>query len=84
MGTIAHLIDDAAGIDPAWLEGVGVIGLTAGASAPHHLVEQVIDFLRTRGPVRIRERVALAENNSFILPKQVRRQSKAPEDGPAS
>ena len=41
----AHLIDDAEKIDPAWLDGVERIGVTAGASAPEVLVKNVVDKL---------------------------------------
>ena len=44
-GTPAHRIDSAERIDPAWLESVDVVGVTAGASAPDHLVQQVIERL---------------------------------------
>jgi 4-hydroxy-3-methylbut-2-en-1-yl diphosphate reductase len=42
-GTPAHRVDSADAVDPAWLEGAEVVGVTAGASAPDHLVQQVID-----------------------------------------
>src|SRR5690348_12866177 len=45
MGTDAKLIERASDIDPAWLDGVGTIGLTAGASAPEKLVREVVERL---------------------------------------
>ncbi|MDX1621028.1 MAG: 4-hydroxy-3-methylbut-2-enyl diphosphate reductase, partial [Nitriliruptorales bacterium] len=48
-GTDAHLVDDASEIDEAWLDGVEVVGLTSGASAPEDLVEQVVAWFRDRG-----------------------------------
>ena len=48
-GIPAHLIDGAADIDPAWLAGCRRIGLTAGASAPERLVQDVVDRLRALG-----------------------------------
>jgi 4-hydroxy-3-methylbut-2-en-1-yl diphosphate reductase len=71
-GTPAHLIDDASGIDPAWLEGARVVAVTAGASAPPRLVDEVVDRLRRFGPVEAEERPVTAENVRFALPRQVR------------
>ena len=50
MGVPSYLVDDGDGVDPAWLEGVGVVGLTAGASAPDELVDSVIAALRRIPP----------------------------------
>jgi 4-hydroxy-3-methylbut-2-en-1-yl diphosphate reductase len=69
QGCPAYLIDDASGIDPAWLEGATTIGVTAGASAPHHLVQQVIDYLQ---PTTVREHTFTREHVEFVVPKQVR------------
>jgi len=49
-GARGHLVETADDIEPAWLEGVACVGLTAGASAPEVLVEQVIDRLRALAP----------------------------------
>jgi 4-hydroxy-3-methylbut-2-en-1-yl diphosphate reductase len=67
-GTPAYLIDDAGQIDLAWLAGADVVGVTAGASAPQHLVGQVLELLRTLGPVRVIEHVVAAETIQFTLP----------------
>nr|WP_276202470.1 4-hydroxy-3-methylbut-2-enyl diphosphate reductase [Streptomyces pathocidini] len=72
LATPAHLIDGAADIDPAWLEGARVVGLTAGASAPDLLVDEVIDHLRTLGPVDVTERTVTTEDVHFALPQHVR------------
>ncbi len=48
-GVASYLIDDATEIDAAWLEGVSVVGVTSGASAPERLVEEVCDWFRERG-----------------------------------
>jgi 4-hydroxy-3-methylbut-2-en-1-yl diphosphate reductase len=72
-GTPAHLIDDADGIDPAWLEGAGTVAVTAGASAPPSLVAAVVERLREFGPVEVEERVVATESVQFKLPKEVRR-----------
>jgi len=62
LGTPAHLVDDETEIDPAWLEGVEVVGLTSGASAPEHLVERVLAFLAEHGAAEVEE-LALAEES---------------------
>ncbi len=64
----AELIRSAADIDWHWLQGVRRLGLTAGASAPEVLVEEVIDALRLRFRVRVAERRFAEENVSFKPP----------------
>ncbi|MEU4392431.1 4-hydroxy-3-methylbut-2-enyl diphosphate reductase [Kribbella sp. NPDC023855] len=71
-GTPAHLIDDASDIDAHWLDGVQVIGLTAGASAPPRLVDEVIAWLREFGPLEVVERELTRETIHFTLPSTVR------------
>ncbi|WP_406115776.1 4-hydroxy-3-methylbut-2-enyl diphosphate reductase [Kitasatospora purpeofusca] len=71
-GTPAHLIDDASGIDPAWLEGVDVIGLSAGASASPALVTEVIEALGRFGPLTVEERITTVEDVTFAPPAPVR------------
>ncbi|ADD40476.1 hydroxymethylbutenyl pyrophosphate reductase [Stackebrandtia nassauensis DSM 44728] len=71
-GTPAHLIEDAGQIRTEWLTGARVIGLSAGASAPPHLVEAVIAHLRGFGPVTVTERHTVEENVTFSLPLVVR------------
>ena len=53
-GVPSHLIDDWTEIDEAWLDGVEIVGITSGASAPEKLVEGVIDWFRERGVDRHR------------------------------
>jgi 4-hydroxy-3-methylbut-2-enyl diphosphate reductase len=71
-GAAAYLIDDAGEISPHWLAGARVIGVTAGASAPAHLVDGVIAYLRSRGPVSVRELTAATETIHFALPVKAR------------
>lgn len=71
LGTPAHLIDDAAQVQPAWLSGVKSVGITAGASAPPNLVDDVLDTLRAFGPVTVKEHVVTTEDLTFALPKGV-------------
>lgn len=68
LGKPAHLIPDAGGIDPAWLEGAATLLLTSGASAPDHLVEGVIARLRTFRDCAVEERVLVEEDIHFTLP----------------
>ncbi|NKQ57150.1 4-hydroxy-3-methylbut-2-enyl diphosphate reductase [Amycolatopsis sp. K13G38] len=73
QGTPAQLIDDAAGIRTDWLAGVRTIGLTAGASAPPRLVDDVIAALGGLGPLTVEERETTRETVHFTLPRKVRR-----------
>ncbi|PZO70219.1 MAG: 4-hydroxy-3-methylbut-2-enyl diphosphate reductase, partial [Pelagerythrobacter marensis] len=68
-GTTARLIQRADEIDPAWLAGVGTLGLTAGASAPEALVREVLDRLALWRTVTIREIVTAEERITFKLPR---------------
>jgi len=65
----AKLIDDAAGIDWAWMDGVRTLGLTAGASAPETLVEGVLQALSSRYAVHVREGSMPRETVTFKLPR---------------
>jgi 4-hydroxy-3-methylbut-2-enyl diphosphate reductase len=71
-GTPAHLIDGAGDIELGWLAGVSTIGLTAGASAPPAVVEEIITALSGLGPLSVSERVTTTESIRFGLPKEVR------------
>ncbi|MFT6431515.1 MAG: 4-hydroxy-3-methylbut-2-enyl diphosphate reductase [Halopseudomonas sp.] len=72
MGTPAYLIDGAEEIQPAWLEGIKHIGITAGASAPDILVRQVIQRLHGMGATGAEELAGQAENIIFSMPKELR------------
>lgn len=67
--TAAYLIDDAGEIDPQWLAGVKRVGISAGASAPEHLVAGVIAWLRQQGPVLVEEMEGGEEHISFVVPE---------------
>ena len=71
LGTDARLIQRADEIDPAWLEGVGTIGLTAGASAPEKLVREVVDRLCDWRLVDEEVITATEENMVYKLPRQL-------------
>jgi 4-hydroxy-3-methylbut-2-enyl diphosphate reductase len=72
MGTPAYLVDDVSGISESWLAGVQVVGLTAGASAPPELVDEVVQWLRGFGPVTVEEREIARETITFGLPPAAR------------
>jgi 4-hydroxy-3-methylbut-2-enyl diphosphate reductase len=69
MGTLAYMVDNAAQIDPAWLQGTRRIGVTAGASAPQVLVDAVIAQLKTYGAQSVRVLEGVEEHVTFPLPK---------------
>jgi len=69
-GVNAYRIDSADDIDDAWLDGVSVVGLTAGASAPDHLVQEVIDRLAPVSGFELWS--AIEEQEYFPLPPQLR------------
>lgn len=72
MGTPAYLIDGADEIEPEWLVGVRNIGVTAGASAPDVLVQQVISHLRDNGAENVEELAGREESVVFSMPKELR------------
>ena len=71
FGAKAYLIERAENIDPAWLEGVTVLGLTAGASAPESLVREVADYLAERREVTEEVITTAVERMVFKLPRQL-------------
>ncbi len=76
-GAKAYLIDDASEIDPAWLEGVECVAITAGASAPEYLVQEVVAYFRSRGVEQVEEVMALDEKVTFLLPPELTREMSA-------
>jgi 4-hydroxy-3-methylbut-2-enyl diphosphate reductase len=73
-GVESYLIDDASEIDEAWLKGVEVVGITAGASAPEKLVTDVCDWFRERGVTDIEPYRLVSEDVEFRLPVELRRE----------
>jgi 4-hydroxy-3-methylbut-2-en-1-yl diphosphate reductase len=71
-GLPSYLVADGAAVDPAWLRGVTTIGLTAGASAPEALVQDVIAALRRLHPVEIISMDGAEENVEFRIPAALR------------
>jgi 4-hydroxy-3-methylbut-2-enyl diphosphate reductase len=72
VGVPSYLIDGAQDVDPAWLTGRRCVGLTAGASAPESLVQDVVARLRELGAGSIQELDGKPEDIVFALPKELR------------
>ena len=77
-GTPAYLVDDDSDVDPAWLEGAEVVGLTSGASAPEWLVANMLTFLAAHGFDELEEVTVVEEGVRFSLPAGVRTVPKGP------
>jgi 4-hydroxy-3-methylbut-2-enyl diphosphate reductase len=73
----AHLVDNMAHIDEAWLDGVGTVGLSSGASVPEVLVAEVLDWLAERGYADVETVTATEERLTFALPPELRRELRA-------
>jgi 4-hydroxy-3-methylbut-2-enyl diphosphate reductase len=74
---ISKLVDKAAELDEAWLDGVTTVGVTSGASVPEILVRGVIEWLAARGYGEVEEVVSAEESLLFALPPELRRDMKA-------
>jgi 4-hydroxy-3-methylbut-2-enyl diphosphate reductase len=70
-GIPSYLIADGSELDPEWLKGVKAVGITAGASAPEVLVDDVIEALRRIGPVVVSVLPGREENIEFLLPPEL-------------
>jgi 4-hydroxy-3-methylbut-2-en-1-yl diphosphate reductase len=68
----AHLVDDASGVDPAWLKGACTVGVTSGASVPEDLVAGVLSRLAECGFSDVEEVEAVPERMTFGLPRELR------------
>jgi 4-hydroxy-3-methylbut-2-enyl diphosphate reductase len=73
----AHLVDDASELQESWLEGVGTVGVTSGASVPEDLVDGVLAWLADRGYADVQTVSPVEENLVFALPPELRRDLKA-------
>jgi 4-hydroxy-3-methylbut-2-enyl diphosphate reductase len=71
-GADSYLIDNQTQVREEWLEGKRVVGITSGASAPEELVQQLVEFFRSRGTEDIRELEVISEDVRFMLPKVIR------------
>ena len=72
LGTEAYMVDDASELQESWFEGKLKVGLTAGASAPEVLVNQVIERIKALGAVSVRKMPGIEETIKFPLPKGLR------------
>ncbi len=72
MGTMAYLIDDADSVNPDWLKDIKNVGVTAGASAPEVLVQQVVSRLKQLGGKEVVENPGEKENIVFAVPAELR------------
>jgi 4-hydroxy-3-methylbut-2-en-1-yl diphosphate reductase len=70
-GVASYLIEDARSLDPNWIEGASAVGITAGASAPAELVEEVIARLREMTEVELSVLSGVTENVRFRMPSQL-------------
>jgi len=75
-GVSAYLVDGADDIDPNWLHEAATVLVTAGASAPETVVQQCIDFLRSRFDAVVETRSVREENVRFRLPKELQSKSR--------
>jgi 4-hydroxy-3-methylbut-2-enyl diphosphate reductase len=71
FGVSSHLVNDCSDVDAAWLDGVKNVGVTAGASAPEHLVQELVEFLRERGYLQLEEIELVDEDVRFSLPQEL-------------
>jgi 4-hydroxy-3-methylbut-2-enyl diphosphate reductase len=71
LGTSSYLIDKAEDIQPTWLEGASTVAVTAGASAPEVLVQEVVDYLQQKGYGSVDEVEVMPENVRFGLPPEI-------------
>ena len=71
FGVRSYLVNDRSDVDAAWLEGIRNVGVTAGASAPEHLVQELIEFLRDLGFHQMEEIELVDEDVRFSLPAEL-------------
>ncbi len=71
FGVQGYLVNDWSDVDPAWLEGAKNVGVTAGASAPEHLVEQLVEALQGQGYSQLEVVELVDEDVRFSLPPEL-------------
>jgi len=71
-GAASHLIDNESQVLDEWLDGMRVVGITSGASAPEELVQRLVQFFRDRGTDDVQELEVVQEDVRFMLPKKIR------------
>ncbi|MEM3839026.1 MAG: 4-hydroxy-3-methylbut-2-enyl diphosphate reductase [Candidatus Micrarchaeaceae archaeon] len=75
FGVNSYLVDTVSELKPEWFEGKLTVGITAGASAPEHVVQSMADYFRSRG-AKVEELNAIKENMQFTLPFELSRAIK--------
>jgi len=75
QGVASYLVDDPTQIEREWLNGCSFVGITAGASAPEVLVQQVIAQVRAWGAISVDEQAGRVERVAFTLPRELRSRS---------
>ena len=76
LGVESYMVDSASELQPAWIAGKSTIGLTAGASAPEVLVQEVITRIKALGAVSVRKMQGIEETTKFPLPKGLKVEAK--------
>jgi len=71
FGVSSYLVNDRRDVNPDWLDGVINVGVTAGASAPEHLVQDLVEFLRERDFQQLEEIELVDEDVRFSLPAEL-------------
>jgi 4-hydroxy-3-methylbut-2-enyl diphosphate reductase len=71
FGVRSYLVNDRSDVDPSWTDGVRNVAVTAGASAPEHLVQELIDYLRGLGYQEMEEIELVDEDVRFSLPSEL-------------
>ncbi|HFC6370393.1 TPA: 4-hydroxy-3-methylbut-2-enyl diphosphate reductase [Neisseria lactamica] len=80
IGSDAYMVDNASYLQRAWFEGKNKVGVTAGASAPEVLVQEVLATIRGWGHETVREGEGAEESIVFVLPKELRREGETKPD----
>jgi len=75
-GVQSYLVNDWSEVDLTWLDGIHNVGLTAGASAPDHLVEEIVGALRAHGYNQLEEVEMVEEDVRFSLPAELANASR--------
>lgn len=78
IGGRSYLIEDASALDPHWLEGADSVGITAGASAPAELVQDLIERLRQLRDIELTTLPGVTENVRFRMPQELLESAAAP------
>ena len=80
LGAAAYMVDNASELRTEWFTGGPRVGVTAGASAPEHLVREVVDALKRLGALSVRKMTGVEEHVQFPLPKGLRLDGDATAD----